>query len=484
MAMKATPFTRMFPKSPKIKDGDKEPTINEYMPMNVKNKNEGAFGKVYQVREKKTDAIYAMKIISKAKVREYQMVEEIRREIRILYQLSHPNIIKMNNHFEDKSNVYLVMEWVGGGDLYKRLCKKKVLTEEETAAIIRQLILSLEYLHSLNPPLIHRDIKPENILMAGDQIKLIDFGWSNFIVDNKKRETLAGTPAYLPPEMIDGIPHDQRLDLWNVGVLTFELLAGYPPFSSPGQTERELHKNIVNIAVKYPSDFPAEAKDFVMKLLKRNPAQRLPLSEIKAHPWLVKFFPNRESFHQKLPSNRQLLPANIGDDDPIVVVDENVGEESKSDDVDGPLAKLKAAVEEVLSSSGSKRDQTLKLFKEWLQLASPNATSATGMYEQEIAELKKKLAATSLSSTEINSNDSTEVSKLKQDNKFLENSKAELEKQVWLQKQQIETYIKRLDAKDQELKDAERMVADQNEDIEALQQCLGEANMEIIKSRK
>eukprot|EP00357_Protocruzia_adherens_P017990 CAMPEP_0115045644 /NCGR_PEP_ID=MMETSP0216-20121206/48265_1 /TAXON_ID=223996 /ORGANISM="Protocruzia adherens, Strain Boccale" /LENGTH=418 /DNA_ID=CAMNT_0002428551 /DNA_START=34 /DNA_END=1286 /DNA_ORIENTATION=+ len=418
MAMKATPFTRMFPKSPKIKDGDKEPTINEYMPMNVKNKNEGAFGKVYQVREKKTDAIYAMKIISKAKVREYQMVEEIRREIRILYQLSHPNIIKMNNHFEDKSNVYLVME------------------------------------HSLNPPLIHRDIKPENILMAGDQIKLIDFGWSNFIVDNKKRETLAGTPAYLPPEMIDGIPHDQRLDLWNVGVLTFELLAGYPPFSSPGQTERELHKNIVNIAVKYPSDFPAEAKDFVMKLLKRNPAQRLPLSEIKAHPWLVKFFPNRESFHQKLPSNRQLLPANIGDDDPIVVVDENVGEESKSDDVDGPLAKLKAAVEEVLSSSGSKRDQTLKLFKEWLQLASPNATSATGMYEQEIAELKKKLAATSLSSTEINSNDSTEVSKLKQDNKFLENSKAELEKQVWLQKQQIETYIKRLDAKDQELKDA------------------------------
>jgi hypothetical protein len=149
---------------------------------------------------------------------------------------------------------------------------------------MREIISACEYLHSLSPPIIHRDIKPENILLdANDAAKLADFGWSNFFNDDRKRKTYCGTPEYLAPEMIGQAGHDESLDLWNLGVLMFELLTGKPPFE--GGNQQELFANIKRVKINFPRDFSKLAKDLVIRLLKANPKQRISLEEMKNHPW-------------------------------------------------------------------------------------------------------------------------------------------------------------------------------------------------------
>jgi serine/threonine protein kinase len=140
-------------------------------------------------------------------------------------------------------------------------------------------------LHSLDPPIIHRDIKPENILLDADgAVKLADFGWSNFFQDDsQKRQTYCGTPEYLAPEMIKQKGHDKSLDIWNLGVLLFELLTGSPPFE--GSNQSILFENILGHKVKWPSRFNPLAKDLIQRLLKINPQERIKLDDISQHAW-------------------------------------------------------------------------------------------------------------------------------------------------------------------------------------------------------
>ena len=164
------------------------------------------------------------------------------------------------------------------------LKKEGRLSEKITSQYLREVISAVEYLHSLDPPIIHRDIKPENILLdANDSVKLADFGWSNFFNQERRRETYCGTPEYLAPEMIKQSGHDKSLDIWNIGVLFFELLTGKPPFE--GSNQNELFDNILNFRVNWPKGFSATAKDLVTKLLKSDPKQRMQLEDIINHPW-------------------------------------------------------------------------------------------------------------------------------------------------------------------------------------------------------
>jgi serine/threonine protein kinase len=128
----------------------------------------------------------------------------------------------------------------------------------------------------LDPPIIHRDIKPENILLDVDSIvKLADFGWSNYFDDDNRRLTYCGTPEYLAPEMIKQCGHDKMLDVWNLGVLLFELLTGNPPFE--GKSQNDLFSNILALKIKWPKGFNGVAKDLISKLLKIDPKHRLPV---------------------------------------------------------------------------------------------------------------------------------------------------------------------------------------------------------------
>jgi serine/threonine protein kinase len=165
-------------------------------------------------------------------------------ELKIMYSISHNNIVGIYNHFEDDENCYLVIEYAGGGQVYSKMMSKgaKRFSEPEAAKMVYELCLALDYLHKRS--IIHRDIKPENLLLSDKThnatLKLADFGWSNFENGNKKRETYCGTVDYLAPEMADRQhKHDRGVDIWCVGVLIFELLTGRAPFSpaqKPGVT--------------------------------------------------------------------------------------------------------------------------------------------------------------------------------------------------------------------------------------------------------
>ena len=143
----------------------------------------------------------------------------------------------------------------------------------------------------MNPKIIHRDIKPENILLdENNKAYLIDFGWSNYIINHRKRNSICGSPFYLSPEMVNEKGHDELNDIWCIGVLLFELTTGKVPFE--GNDIDEVRNNIINFNMKYPSDINPDAKDLITKILKVNPNDRLSLEKILSHNFIKKYFPN------------------------------------------------------------------------------------------------------------------------------------------------------------------------------------------------
>lgn len=191
---------------------ERECKVSDFQSLSRKAIGEGAFGQVYKVRHIQTGNLYAIKVISKSKVIERNMVEQLKREVRIMYCLTHPNIIKLYNHFEDDNNVYLILELAEAGNLFQKLCKFRSFDERSAAQYLREIALAVQYLHSQDPPIIHRDIKPENIFLdLNGRGKLGDFGWSS--VYDSERCTYCGTLEYLAPEMIDRIGHGLKLDM-------------------------------------------------------------------------------------------------------------------------------------------------------------------------------------------------------------------------------------------------------------------------------
>ena len=244
----------------------------------------GGFGSVWKVIHKKTQKIYCIKIIKKQGIIEQKLEEQMNREIEIMYLLNHPHCLRLKNHFEDDENFYLIMPLATKGQLYKILRKAQKFDERTTAQILRETISALQYLHSFNPPIIHRDIKPENLLLnENGRVLLADYGWSNFKKDEDVRKTFCGTPEYIAPEMLRKEAHDHRIDIWSVGVLMFELLAGYSPFSA--KSNNDLYYNIKKLRIHWPNDFPPIAKNLVLSILKLNPKERPSLQEILNHKW-------------------------------------------------------------------------------------------------------------------------------------------------------------------------------------------------------
>ncbi|CAF4200374.1 unnamed protein product [Adineta steineri] len=183
----------------------------------------GRFGHVYCVREKKSKYIVALKAIIKDQISTPRLAKQLISEISIQSRLKHPNILRLYGFFHDEQRIFLLLEYAPGGELYRRMQKEKVLQENEAAGFVYQLCNALSYLHSKQ--IIHRDIKPENILIGVYGIlKLADFGWSAESSEANKRTTLCGTLDYLAPEMLNGNGYDEKIDLWCLGVFTYEMV--------------------------------------------------------------------------------------------------------------------------------------------------------------------------------------------------------------------------------------------------------------------
>jgi serine/threonine protein kinase len=245
----------------------------------------GKFGNVYLAREKKTKFVVALKVLMKEQLKREGVEHQLRREIEIQSHLRHPNILRLYGYFYDQKRVYLILEYASQGELYKILSKVTKFQEDQTAIYIAALAEALDYLHTKH--VIHRDIKPENLLLdSTGEIKIADFGWSVH-APNNRRKTLCGTLDYLPPEMVEGKEHDHAVDLWTLGVLCYEFLVGQPPFLA---TEpQDTYKRIVKIDLKFPVHVSVDARDFIRKLLVKDPKNRLKLSEVKHHDWIKKY---------------------------------------------------------------------------------------------------------------------------------------------------------------------------------------------------
>lgn len=189
----------------------------------------GKFGRVYMVRTKCAPRyILALKCLYKSEIVQSRVEKQIRREIEIQQNLRHPHVLRLYGYFHDEKRIFLMLEFAGKGELYKQLVKYGSFSERRSSKYVDQMADALSYLHSKH--VIHRDIKPENLLLGiKGELKIGDFGWSVHAPGNR-RTTLCGTLDYLPPEMVEGKTHSEKVDYWALGVLTYEFICGAPPF--------------------------------------------------------------------------------------------------------------------------------------------------------------------------------------------------------------------------------------------------------------
>ncbi|KAJ7332070.1 hypothetical protein JRQ81_014250 [Phrynocephalus forsythii] len=243
----------------------------------------GKFGNVYLAREKESKFILALKVLFKSQLEKAGVEHQLRREVEIQSHLRHPNILRLYGYFHDATRVYLILEHAPRGEVYKELQKLTKFDDQRTATYMTELADALSYCHSKR--VIHRDIKPENLLLGSNgELKIADFGWSVH-APSSRRSTLCGTLDYLPPEMIEGRTHDEKVDLWSLGVLCYEFLVGKPPFEA--ETYQETYRAISKVEYKFPPFIAEGARDLISKLLKHNPYHRLPLEEVLKHPWVT-----------------------------------------------------------------------------------------------------------------------------------------------------------------------------------------------------
>ncbi|KDQ11049.1 hypothetical protein BOTBODRAFT_177535 [Botryobasidium botryosum FD-172 SS1] len=252
----------------------------------------GKFGRVYMVRTKcEPKYILALKCLYKSEIVQSKVEKQIRREIEIQQNLRHPHVLRLYGFFHDEKRIFLMLEFAGRGELYKQLHKQGRFTEKRSARYIAQMADALSYLHRKH--VIHRDIKPENLLLGiNGELKIGDFGWSVHAPGNR-RTTLCGTLDYLPPEMVEGKSHNERVDYWALGVLCYEFLCGVPPFEDIGQNAT--YKRIARVDLKIPAHVSPEAKDLIARLLRYEPELRLGLDEVARHPWVVRYKPSSKS---------------------------------------------------------------------------------------------------------------------------------------------------------------------------------------------
>ncbi|XP_063985108.1 aurora kinase C-like isoform X2 [Diachasmimorpha longicaudata] len=247
----------------------------------------GQFGRVYLAREKKTQYIVALKTMNKKQLRMAHNEKQVLREIEIQSHLIHPNILRLFTYFHDEKDIFLVLEYAAGGELYRKLRRQPGgrFTNHLAAKYTYQVADALDFCHQND--VIHRDIKPENLLLDWNgNIKLADFGWSVH-TPSLMRHTICGTIDYLPPEMVQGKAYGIFVDHWCLGVLCYELLVGKPPFLSSSKTKT--FAKIRAHRITWPRHISLGAKDLISKLIHKKAYERIPLEDVKEHFWILKY---------------------------------------------------------------------------------------------------------------------------------------------------------------------------------------------------
>ena len=243
---------------------------------------QGTFATVRLATHIKTNEIVAIKILEKEKMKEIDKIRS-NREIKILKKMRHRNIVHLYNDINTEKLIYLIMEYVKGKELLTYINEKNKLNENESCYYFQQIISGIEYLEKLK--IVHRDIKLENIIIEDNKnIKILDFGLSNFYQKNNILYSSCGSLCYASPEMVEGKKYSGScVDIWSSGIVLFAMLCGYLPFTD--SNEQKLFKKIVEGKLYFPHFLSEQAKDLLNKVLTKDPLKRITINKIKKHPW-------------------------------------------------------------------------------------------------------------------------------------------------------------------------------------------------------
>ena len=244
----------------------------------------GTFGKVVLVEKKGTKDCYAMKILKKKEIQEKNQRQQSLTERTILAKASCPFIVKLFWAFQDKKNLYMVLEYLSGGELFFHLSQQGLFSELRTRFYAVEIVLGLEYLHDNN--IIYRDLKPENIVLDSlGHVRLTDFGLSKeYLPGAEKTLTICGTAEYLAPEIIKGAEYNKAVDFWSLGAVMYYMLSGAPPHYS--KNKAQIFKNVLTKPIEPILSVTNAANELMQSLLKVDPNERLgSMAELKAHDW-------------------------------------------------------------------------------------------------------------------------------------------------------------------------------------------------------
>ena len=244
---------------------------------------EGTFGKVKLGTHSLTGEKVAVKVLEKERIGDVADVERVAREIHILKLIRHPNIIQLFEIIETPKQLYLIMEFASGGEVFDYIVSHSRVKEREACRFFQQIISGVEYISRLG--VVHRDLKPENLLLNYDKsIKIVDFGLSNTYKSKELLKTACGSPCYAAPEMIAGKMYEGvKVDIWSCGVILFALVCGYLPFEDPNTSE--LYKKILAGEYQCPDFLSVDCVDLLSHILTTDPDTRYTIEEIHKHPW-------------------------------------------------------------------------------------------------------------------------------------------------------------------------------------------------------
>lgn len=296
----------------------------------------GGFGIVRKAINDEDGSIVAIKILDKTELQLHEMTEHVKKEVTLLTMLKHPNIVKGYEVLNSKTKLFLVMEYVDGGDMHTVLSTKIKFSEAEAQRYFRSLIKCLHYCHERG--VYHRDLKLENLLLTSSgELKVCDFGLASVRALNSDKsdlcQTIVGTEDFSPPEVLRNIPYNGgKSDMWSAGILLFAMLAGYCPFQ--GRSPRELHQRILSCKYSFPRNFPEQPKKIIKRLLVAKEADRLSAVEVLQCEWMLDSAPKSLTDFRLLgaPPTSPTTPASVGE---VIISSEDSESSAESPSTNG-----------------------------------------------------------------------------------------------------------------------------------------------------
>ncbi|KAK9163476.1 hypothetical protein Syun_004378 [Stephania yunnanensis] len=250
---------------------------------------EGTFAKVKFAQNTESGESVAMKVLDRTTIIKHKMVDQIKREISIMKLVRHPYIVRLHEVLASRTKIYIILEFITGGELFDKIVHHGRLSESESRRYFQQLIDGVDYCHSKG--VYHRDLKPENLLLDSQgNLKISDFGLSALPPQGVSMlRTTCGTPNYVAPEVLSHKGYDGAIaDVWSCGVILYVLMAGYLPFDEIDLTT--LYSKIEHADFSCPSWFPVGAKSLIHKILDPNPLTRIRIEEIRNDEWFKKSY--------------------------------------------------------------------------------------------------------------------------------------------------------------------------------------------------